>query len=113
MLTGNSEAIEGLYENTLRMARLLTNEPGISCLTEVVFNQALFRMTDPTGDAGASDRLTDAVALEVREGGEAWFQTADWRGQRIMRCSVSDHSTTAADVDRAASAIISAYRKLS
>ena len=109
---GIREAIEGLHDNTLRMARFLTREAGISCLNEVVFNQAIFRMTDRTGDAGASDRLTDAVALEVRKGGEAWFQTADWHGQRIMRCSVSDHSTTAADVDRAASAVISAYRKL-
>ena len=109
---GIREAIEGLHDNTLRMARLLTEQAGISCLNEVVFNQAIFRMTSRTGEAGASDRLTDAVALEVREGGEAWFQTADWRGQRIMRCSVSDHSTTAQDVDRAARAVINAYRKL-
>lgn len=108
---GIREAIEGLHDNCLGMVRMLTEESGISCLNQVVFNQALFRMEDPSGDAGTSDRLTDAVALEVRESGEAWFQTADWRGQRVMRCSVSDHSTTAADVERAARAVVSAYRK--
>lgn len=107
---GIREAIEGLHDNSLYMAQLLTGEPGISCLNDVVFNQAIYRMSAENGDAAGADRLTDAVAIRVRESGEAWFQTAEWQGRRVMRCSISDHSTTRADIERAAQAVIDAYR---
>ncbi|WP_370334903.1 aspartate aminotransferase family protein [Parvularcula marina] len=100
---GVADAIEKLCANTKLMAELLTAEDGITCLNDVVFNQAVFSFE------GASP---DDVALTVRQSGEAWVQAADWQGQRIMRCSVADHSTTEEDVERAASAIINAYREL-
>lgn len=109
---GVREAIEGLFENTSLMADLLTAESGIEGMNEVVFNQAIFRFYADDGNTAKSDQLTDAVALRVRQSGEAWFQAADWRGQRVMRCSVSDHSTTEGDIRRAAKAVIEAYREL-
>lgn len=100
---GVARAIEKLCANTRLMGELLSAEPGITCLNDIVFNQAVFRFD------GASP---DDIAAAVRRSGDAWFQAADWRDQRIMRCSVADHSTTEEDITRAARAVIAAYREL-
>jgi glutamate/tyrosine decarboxylase-like PLP-dependent enzyme len=108
---GVREMIEGCCANARRMRDLLTARDGVTCLNDVVFNQALFRFAAPGrgGDEAAGDALTVAVATRVRESGECWVQSSEWRGREVMRFSVADRATTPADIDRAAAAVLKAY----
>ena len=54
------------------------------------------------GDADRTDRIIDAIQRD----GTCWMGGTTWRGQRLMRISVSNHSTTEADVDRCLKVII-------
>jgi len=50
------------------------------------------------------------VIGKVLQDGVLYASGSDWRGQRVMRLSVSSGETTEADVDRSAEAIIAAWR---
>jgi len=109
---GVREMVERCCANARRMAELLTAHPGIACLNEVVFNQAIFRFAPApgAGDA-ATDALTAEVVRRTFESGECWVQTSQWRGKTVMRFSVAGRATTAADIDRSAAAILKAYNE--
>jgi glutamate/tyrosine decarboxylase-like PLP-dependent enzyme len=108
---GVREMIEGCCANARRMRDLITKRAGVTCLNEVVFNQAIFRFAAPgtPGDGAAGDATTTRVATRVRESGECWVQSSQWRGRTVMRFSVSDRATTPADIERAAAAVLKAY----
>ena len=110
---GVVNAIDQCCDHARAMAATLTAEPGIHNVNDVVLNQALFTF-EPEGpeDIETANRLADAIAADVVTSGDAWVQTAEWRGRKVMRFSVCDHSTTADDIDRAAKAVIRAYRLL-
>jgi hypothetical protein len=65
---------------------------------EVVLNQVLAGF----GDDDRTDRVIDAVQRD----GTCWMGGTTWRGRRYMRISVSNWSTTQADVDRSVAAIL-------
>jgi glutamate/tyrosine decarboxylase-like PLP-dependent enzyme len=65
---------------------------GIEIANDVVLNQVLVRV----GDAEDTDRLERALQDE----GTLWLGATTWRGERLLRVSVSNWSTTEADVDR-------------
>jgi hypothetical protein len=46
------------------------------------------------------DATTDRVIAAVQRSGECWMGATTWHGMRLMRISVSNWSTTEADVDR-------------
>ncbi len=73
---------------------------GVRVLNDVVLNQALVRFDDPSGDPAAGDARTNAVIAAVQADGTLWLGGSTWRGQRVMRISVSGWRTTADDVDR-------------
>jgi glutamate/tyrosine decarboxylase-like PLP-dependent enzyme len=77
------------------MAERLRAIPGAEVLNEVVLNQVLVRF-------GAA---TPQVVARVQEEGTCWLGGTTWRGEPAMRVSVSNWSTTAADVERSAAAI--------
>ena len=52
-----------------------------------------------------SDERTDEVVRLLLEDGEAWMTGSTWRGQKILRISVSNWSTTADDVERSLAAV--------
>jgi len=108
---GVREMIENCCANARRMRDLITKRAGVTCLNEVVFNQAIFRFAAPgtPGDDAAGDATTTRVATRVRESGECWVQSSQWRGRTVMRFSVSDRATTPADIERAAAAVLKAY----
>jgi len=108
---GVREMIETCCTHTRRVRDLLTARPGVACLNEVVFNQAIFRFSVPgrAGDEAASDALTAEVATRARESGECWVQSSTWRNRTVMRFSVVDRATTVADIERAAAAVLKAY----
>jgi glutamate/tyrosine decarboxylase-like PLP-dependent enzyme len=65
---------------------------------DVVLNQVLVRF----GDDDATDRVLDAVQRD----GTCWMGGTTWHGRRWMRISVSSWSTTEADVDASAAAVL-------
>jgi hypothetical protein len=48
----------------------------------------------------------------VQEKGEAWFGGATWRGMRVMRVSVCNWRTSAADVERSIASVAEALAEL-
>jgi hypothetical protein len=89
------------------MAERLGREPGVRILNDVVLNQVLVRFEPASGDA---DAFTQAVIARVQRDGTCWLGGTLWRGQRAMRVSVSNWSTTEEDIDRSADAILSAVQ---
>jgi len=59
------------------------------------------------GDAGA---FTQAVIARVQQDGTCWLGGTTWHGTAAMRVSFSNWSTTTADVERSAAAILRAVR---
>jgi glutamate/tyrosine decarboxylase-like PLP-dependent enzyme len=79
-----------------RFADGLTAE-GFEVPHEVVLNQVLVDF----GDAARTDRVVEAVQRD----GTCWMGATTWRGRRLMRIAVSNHTTTERDVDRSVEAI--------
>jgi glutamate/tyrosine decarboxylase-like PLP-dependent enzyme len=71
---------------------------GYEVVNDVVLNQVLVSFGD--------DARTDHVVRAVQNDGTCWMGATTWRGRRLMRVSVSGHSTTEADVDRSIAAIV-------
>jgi glutamate/tyrosine decarboxylase-like PLP-dependent enzyme len=86
-----------------QMADRLAAEPGIEILNDVVLNQVLVRF-------GASDERTRAVIAAVQRDGTCWAGGTTWHDVAAMRISVSNWSTTEADIDRSANAMIRCAR---
>jgi glutamate/tyrosine decarboxylase-like PLP-dependent enzyme len=71
---------------------------GYEVVNDVVLNQVLVGFGD--------DSRTDAIVEAVQRDGTCWLGATTWRGRRLMRVSVSNHSTTESDVDLSLAAII-------
>ncbi|MDP9293550.1 MAG: aminotransferase class V-fold PLP-dependent enzyme, partial [Actinomycetota bacterium] len=99
--SGVAELVERCCALARRLASALEHEPGIEVLNDVVLNQVLLRF-------GANDALTDEVIARVQDDGTCWVGGTRWQGKAAMRVSVSNWSTTEADIDRAAEAIVNA-----
>jgi glutamate/tyrosine decarboxylase-like PLP-dependent enzyme len=100
---GVADLVERCCALARRMADRLAAEPGVEVLNEVVLNQALLRFG---GDGEDGDALTRAVVARVQREGSCWLGGTIWRGRVAMRISVINWSTTAADIDASAAAIL-------
>ncbi|MEP7115978.1 MAG: aminotransferase class V-fold PLP-dependent enzyme [Acidobacteriota bacterium] len=89
-----------------RMARILAGTPGVRVLNEVVLNQVLVEFEG----AGGTAATTSDVIARVQADGTCWTGGASWQGHEAMRISVSNWSTTEADIDRSGAAILACYR---
>jgi hypothetical protein len=58
------------------------------------------------GSPAAADALTRRVVEAVQQDGTCWLSGSTWHGKAVMRISVSNWSTSEADVDRSADAIL-------
>ena len=96
---GVAEAIERCCRHAERMAVEL-EAAGVELLCPPALNQVLAAFGD--------DEATVATIERVQAGGEAWMGGTTWHGRRAMRISVSDTSTTDADVDRTIAAVLAA-----
>jgi glutamate/tyrosine decarboxylase-like PLP-dependent enzyme len=103
---GVREMVERCCSLARRMAERLGAADGVEILNDVVLNQVLVRFTPP--DGGDADAFTREVMTRVQDEGDAWMGGTIWRGMGAMRISVSNWSTTEADVDRTAAAILKA-----
>jgi glutamate/tyrosine decarboxylase-like PLP-dependent enzyme len=109
---GVRELVERCCRLARRMAERLARAPQVEVLNEVVLNQALVRF-HPAGrpaDAAAADALTHDVVRRVQAAGICWLGATRWQGRAAMRVSVSNWSTTEADVDRSADSVLEALR---
>jgi glutamate/tyrosine decarboxylase-like PLP-dependent enzyme len=99
-----SEGVAALVERCCALARRLAeglaSRDGIEIVNDVVLNQVLVRL----GDA----RLTDEVERRVQADGTCWLGATTWRGERLLRVSISNWSTGEDDVDRCVEAIVRA-----
>jgi glutamate/tyrosine decarboxylase-like PLP-dependent enzyme len=80
-----------------RFGEQLAAVDGVEIGNEIVLNQVLVSF-------GSDDR-TDRVIDAVQRDGTCWMGGTTWRARRYMRISVSNWSTTEADVDRSVEAI--------
>jgi glutamate/tyrosine decarboxylase-like PLP-dependent enzyme len=103
--SGVAAMIERGCGQARRFADALGAADGVEVLNEVVLNQVLVRFPDPGGD---HDGRTAEVIRRVQAGGILWLGGTSWHGMTAMRISVSNWSTTDADVDRSVAAILAA-----
>jgi glutamate/tyrosine decarboxylase-like PLP-dependent enzyme len=105
---GIREIVDRCCHLANRMASLLARHESIRILNDVVLNQVLIQFRPPEADDHAAAALTEDVIRRVQDEGTCWVGGTRWQGQAAMRFSISNWSTTAEDIDRAAAAIIAA-----
>jgi glutamate/tyrosine decarboxylase-like PLP-dependent enzyme len=102
---GLRDLIDRCCEHAKRMAAALARHPDVRILNDVVLNQTLIRIEPKGRDADAATR---AVIDLVQKDGTAWLSGTTWHGMAAIRFSVSNWSTTEADIDLSAQAILKA-----
>jgi glutamate/tyrosine decarboxylase-like PLP-dependent enzyme len=95
--TGVSDLVDRCCALARRLAAGLDAVDGVEVVNDVILNQVLVRV----GDADETDR----VERRVQEDGTCWLGATTWRGERLLRVSVSNWSTSADDIDRTVEAI--------
>ena len=95
--SGVAELVDRCCALAERFAVRLAELDGVEIGNEVVLNQVLARF--------GSDERTDGLIEAAQLDGTFWAGGTTWHGKRYMRISVSNWSTTEADVDRCVEAI--------
>jgi glutamate/tyrosine decarboxylase-like PLP-dependent enzyme len=96
--SGLAELINGTCQHARRFADAMI-AAGYEVLNDVVVNQVLVAFGD--------DETTRAVIGRVQSDGTCWCGGTTWFNRHAMRVSVSCWATTAEDIDRSISAVIS------
>ncbi|MFD4206077.1 pyridoxal phosphate-dependent decarboxylase family protein [Micromonospora tulbaghiae] len=94
------DGVAALVERCCALARRFADglsAAGFEVVNDVVLNQVLVGFGD--------DARTDRVVAAVQADGTCWVGGTTWRGRRLMRISVSNATTTEADVDRSVAAM--------
>ncbi|QDO89560.1 aspartate aminotransferase family protein [Ornithinimicrobium ciconiae] len=94
---GVAELVERLCRHVTAFADALQTLPGVTVLNDVVFTQVCATF--------GSDERTDEVVKALLADGTTWMTGSTWHGQRVLRISVSNWSTTEADVERCMQAV--------
>ena len=100
---GVADLVDRCCDLAVRMANRLSEEPGVEILNDVVLNQVLVAIAPVEGRD-----VADAVIDRVQRDGTCWVGGTTWHGRRAMRISISNWSTTEAEIDRSADAILAA-----
>jgi glutamate/tyrosine decarboxylase-like PLP-dependent enzyme len=103
--TGVQAMVTRTCELARRMADQLAASPRVRILNDVVLNQVLARFGDGL-DLAVDDQRTREVIARVQADGTCWAGGAVWQGKQVMRISISNWSTTEADIDQSAAAIL-------
>jgi glutamate/tyrosine decarboxylase-like PLP-dependent enzyme len=103
---GIAELIERCCALARRMAEELGRDPRVRILNEVCLNQVLVRFL-PMDEADI-DAFTARVISRIQQDGTCWAGGTTWHGMHALRISVSNWSTTEADIDMSAEAILKA-----
>lgn len=102
---GIAEMVERNCAVAAHMAERLAQEPGIESIVPVTLNQFMVRF-------GNNDALTLKTVETIQRDNIAFFGASLWRGQWVMRASVSSVATTMAEGDRSVDAVIDAWRRV-
>ena len=105
---GVREMILRHHKLARRTADRLRDEPGITVLNEVAFNQVAVCC----GEGAAGDRLTRAVLKEVQNRGKVYPSHGEWQGREIIRISFSGYAMQEEHADLVAEEIRTAWRAL-
>ncbi len=95
--SGLEDLMAGLCHAARRFADGLGAIPGVRVLNDVVYTQVCVGF--------ASDELAARVVRRVLDDGTAWMSGSRWHDQAILRVSVSNATTTDADIDRSLAAL--------
>ena len=95
--SGTVALVEGLAANARALAAGLAALPGVEVLNEVAFTQVCLSF--------GTDERTRRVSQRVMGDGTVWMSGSQWHGRDILRISVSNWSTDAADVEASVAAV--------
>jgi glutamate/tyrosine decarboxylase-like PLP-dependent enzyme len=95
--SGVIELVDGLVANARALAAGLAELPGVEVLNDVVFTQVSLSF--------GSDEKTRAVTAALIAEGSVWMSGSRWHDRDILRISVSNWSTDAADVAESIAAV--------
>ncbi|HEU5222862.1 MAG TPA: aminotransferase class V-fold PLP-dependent enzyme [Candidatus Lumbricidophila sp.] len=90
LIDGLAVAAKGIAEGVARL-------PGVEVLNDVVYTQVCIALADDAATAALSQRLWNE--------GEILAMTSSWRGRTVVRFSVSNFRTDAAEVRRTVDAV--------
>ncbi len=102
--SGVAALVDRCCGHARRLAANLDGVDGIEIVNDVVLNQVLVRVGDST--------LTDRLERAIQEDGTCWLGATTWRGERLLRVSFSNWSTTETDVDLCSDTILRLRREL-
>uniref|UniRef100_UPI00286D56AC pyridoxal phosphate-dependent decarboxylase family protein n=1 Tax=Salinibacterium sp. TaxID=1915057 RepID=UPI00286D56AC len=94
---GVIDLVEGLAVNARALAASLGALDGVEVLNDVVFTQVCLSF--------GSDERTREVTQALIADGEVWMSGSRWAGRDVLRISVSNWSTDAADVATSVAAV--------
>jgi glutamate/tyrosine decarboxylase-like PLP-dependent enzyme len=100
---GTVALVDGLVAAAQALAAGLDALDGVEVLNEVVFTQVCLSF--------GSDERTRAVTARLIADGAVWMSGSRWQGRDILRISVSNWSTDAADVTASIEAVKHAMRE--
>ena len=89
--------VEGLAARARDLASALGALPGVEVLNDVVFTQVCLSF--------GSDERTREVTQALIADGAVWMSGSRWAGREVLRISVSNWSTDAADVEASVAAV--------
>jgi glutamate/tyrosine decarboxylase-like PLP-dependent enzyme len=95
--SGLEGLIDGLCANAQLFAEGVASIDGARVENDVVYTQVCATF--------GSDARTEEVTRRLLADGTAWMSGSRWRGQSVLRISVSNWSTTADDVERSLAAL--------
>jgi glutamate/tyrosine decarboxylase-like PLP-dependent enzyme len=98
--SGIAALVDGLCGNAARFAEGIASIDGARVENDVVYTQVCATF-------GSDERTADVTARLLADG-TAWMSGSRWRGQQVLRISVSNWSTTPDDVDRSLAALAKA-----
>jgi glutamate/tyrosine decarboxylase-like PLP-dependent enzyme len=95
--SGTVDLVDRLAANARALAEGLAQIPGAEVLNEVVFTQVSVSF----GSDERTRRFTELLLAD----GTTWMSGSHWRGRDVLRISVSNWSTDAADVEQSLAAV--------
>jgi glutamate/tyrosine decarboxylase-like PLP-dependent enzyme len=98
--SGIAALVDGLCANAARFAAGIASIDGARVENDVVYTQVCATF-------GSASRTAEVTARLLADG-TAWMSGSRWRGQQVLRISVSNWSTTFDDVDRSLAALAKA-----
>ncbi len=95
--SGVTELVDRLCRHARTFGAGLAEIPGVAVVNDVVFTQVCATF--------GSDERTEEVVRRLLADGTVWMTGSTWHEQSVLRISVSNWSTTDADVERSLEAV--------